>query len=57
MYRFDMAIMLPNLSPELLTELDRAGSLHAFVMKTFPGTFMPENDRVNMLAAKTQASC
>lgn len=48
-----MAIMQPNLSAELRSKLDRADSLHAFVMKTFPNTFTPANDRVNFLAAKT----
>lgn len=48
-----MAIVQPDLSTELHTELDRAGSLHAFVMKTFPNTFKPASDRVNLLAAKT----
>jgi hypothetical protein len=48
-----MAITQPNLSTEVRAELDRAGSLHAFVMKTFPNTFTPASDRVNLLAAKT----
>jgi len=48
-----MAIIQPRLGAELSTELDRAGSLHAFVMQTFPSTFTPADDRVNMLAAKT----
>jgi hypothetical protein len=48
-----MAILLPTLSPELRSELERASSLHTFVMQTFPDTFTPANDRVNMLAAKT----
>jgi hypothetical protein len=48
-----MAILQPHLSPELRAELERAGTFHDFVMKTFPGTFTVANDRVNMLAAKT----
>jgi hypothetical protein len=48
-----MAILQPDLSPELRAELERAGAFHDFVMKTFPGTFTVADDRVNMLAAKT----
>lgn len=50
---YGMAIIQPALTPELRNELERANSLHILVMKTFPSTFTPADDRVNMLAAKT----
>ncbi len=48
-----MAIIEPHLSSELQAELQRAGTFHDFVMKTFPSTFTAATDRVTMLAAKT----
>jgi hypothetical protein len=51
-----MAIVQPHLSPELRTELERAVAFDGFVRKTFPDTFIPADDRVTMLAAKTHLS-
>jgi hypothetical protein len=48
-----MAIIEPYLSSELEAELQRAGTFHEFVMKTFPSTFTAATDRVTMLAVKT----
>lgn len=48
-----MGIVKPHLSPELQAELRRASVFHDFVMKTFPDTFTPADDRVALLAAKT----
>ena len=48
-----MGVVQPHRSLELLAELKRASEFHDFVMKNYPDTFTPADDRVNMLAMKT----
>lgn len=52
-YHLGMGTIQPHRSPELLAELKRASAFHDFVMKSFPDSITPADDRVNMLAAQT----